>query len=98
MGRKNMRKIILMMAIAMVVVLAAFFATPAAAQEVNRMSLEELKGRLGSPDLVIIDVRREGDWKSSTVKVKGAVREDVDKVDAWMNKYPKDKTLVFYCA
>ena len=93
-----MRKIILMMAIAMVVVLAAFFATPAAAQEVNRMSLEELKGRLGSPDLVIIDVRREGDWKSSTVKVKGAVREDADKVDTWMNKYPKDKTLVFYCA
>ena len=98
MGRKKMRKIILMMAIAMIVVLAAFFATPAAAQEVNRMSLEELKGRLGSPDLVIIDVRREGDWKSSTVKVKGAVREDADKVDTWMNKYPKDKTLVFYCA
>ena len=93
-----MRKIILMMAIAMIVVLAAFFATPAAAQEVNRMSLEELKGRLGSPDLVIIDVRREGDWKSSTVKVKGAVREDVDKVDTWISKYPKDKTLVFYCA
>jgi rhodanese-related sulfurtransferase len=62
------------------------------------MSIEELKGMLGSPDLVIIDVRREGDWKSSTVKVKGSVREDADKVDAWMNKYPKDKTLVFYCA
>ena len=93
-----MRKIILMMTITMVFVLAALFATPAAAQEVNRMSLEELKGRLGSPDLVIIDVRREGDWKSSTVKVKGAVREDADKVDTWMNKYPKDKTLVFYCA
>jgi Rhodanese-like domain len=98
MGRKNMRKIILMMAITMVFVLAALFATPAAAQEVNRMSIEELKGMLGSPDLVIIDVRREGDWKSSTVKVKGAVREDADKVDTWMNKYPKDKTLVFYCA
>jgi rhodanese-related sulfurtransferase len=93
-----MRKIILMMTITMVFVLAALFATPAAAQEVNRMSIEELKGMLGNPDLVIIDVRREGDWKSSTVKVKGAVREDADKVDTWMNKYPKDKTLVFYCA
>jgi hypothetical protein len=98
MWRKNMRKIILMMTITMVFVLAALFATPAAAQEVNRMSIEELKGMLGNPDLVIIDVRREGDWKSSTVKVKGAVREDADKVDTWMNKYPKDKTLVFYCA
>ena len=98
MWRKNMRKIILMMTITMVFVLAALFATPAAAQEVNRMSIEELKGMLGNPDLVIIDVRREGDWKSSTVKVKGAVREDADKVDTWINKYPKDKTLVFYCA
>jgi starvation-inducible outer membrane lipoprotein len=60
MWRKNMRKIILMMAITMVFVLAALFATPAAAQEVNRMSIEELKGMLGNPDLVIIDVRREG--------------------------------------
>jgi rhodanese-related sulfurtransferase len=32
------------------------------------------------------------------VKIKGAVREDLEKVDTWMNKYPKDKTLVFYCA
>jgi len=93
-----MRKLILLMAIAMVFAAAAFFATPAAAQDVKRMTIEELKGMLGNPDLVIVDVRRDGDWKSSKVKIKGAVREDQDKVDAWMNKYPKDKTLVFYCA
>jgi rhodanese-related sulfurtransferase len=93
-----MRKPILLMVIAMVFAVAAFFATPAAAQDVKRMTIEELKGRLGNPDLVIVDVRRDGDWKSSNVKIKGAVREDQDKVDAWMNKYPKDKTLVFYCA
>ena len=83
---------------ATVFALAAFFATPAAAQDVKRMTIEELKGMLGNPDLVIVDVRRDGDWKSSEAKIKGAVREDQDKVDAWMNKYPKDKTLVFYCA
>ncbi len=93
-----MRKLILLMAIAMVFAAAAFIATPAAAQDVKRMTIEELKGMLGNPDLVIVDVRRDGDWKSSKVKIKGAVREDQDKVDAWMNKYPKDKTLVFYCA
>ena len=93
-----MRKPILLMVIAMVFAVAAFFATPAAAQDAKRMTIEELKGRLGNPDLVIVDVRRDGDWKSSNVKIKGAVREDQDKVDAWMNKYPKDKTLVFYCA
>ena len=93
-----MKKMILLVAIVMVFAAAAVFATPAAAQDVKKMTIEELKGMLGNPDLVIIDVRREGDWKSSTVKVKGAVREDADKVDTWMNKYPKDKTLVFYCA
>jgi len=95
---QQMRKVILLMAIAMVFAVLAFFATPAAAQDVKRITIEELKGMLGTPDLVIVDVRRDGDWKSSKMKIKGAVREDQDKVDAWMSKYPKDKTLVFYCA
>jgi len=93
-----MRKIILLVAMATVFALAAFFALPAAAQDVKRMTIEELKGMLGNPGLVVIDVRRDGDWQSSAVKVKGAVREDPEKADTWMSKYPKDKTLVFYCA
>jgi rhodanese-related sulfurtransferase len=93
-----MRKRILFLAIVMVFAAAAVFATPAAAQDVKRMTIEELKGMLGNPDLVIIDARKDGDWKLSKVKIKGAVREDLEKVDTWMNKYPKDKTLVFYCA
>jgi hypothetical protein len=93
-----MRKLILFVAVVTVFAVAAFFAMPAAAQEAKRMTIEELKGMLGSPDLVIVDVRRDGDWKSSAVKVKGAVREDPEKVDTWVSKYPKDKTLVFYCA
>ena len=93
-----MRKLILLAAMATVFALAAFFATPAAAQDVKRITIEELKGMLGNPDLVIVDVRRDGDWKSSNVKIKGAVREDQEKVEAWMSKYAKDKTLVFYCA
>jgi len=93
-----MRKAILLAAIAMVFASAALFATSAAAQDVKRMTIEELKGLLGNPDLVIIDARRDGDWKLSKVKIKGAVREDLDNVASWMNKYPKDKILVFYCA
>jgi len=93
-----MRKRILFLAIVMVFAAAAVFASSAAAQDVKRMTIEELKGMLGNPDLVIIDARKDGDWKLSKVKIKGAVREDLEKVDTWMNKYPKDKTLVFYCA
>jgi hypothetical protein len=98
MWRKKMKKAIVLMAMIMVFAVVAFFATPVAAQEAKRMSIEELKGMLGSPDLVVVDVRRDGDWGSSKVKIKGAVREDPEKVDTWISKYPKDKTQVFYCA
>jgi len=93
-----MKKVIVLMAGIMVFAVVAFLAMPAVAQEVKRMSIEELKGMLGNPDLVVVDVRRDGDWKSSKVKIKGAVREDQEKIETWMSKYPKDKTLVFYCA
>ena len=69
---------------------------PAMSQEVPRISKEDLKEMLGKPDVVIVDVRTGSDWNDSSVKVKGAVREEPDKVDSWIEKYPKDKTLVFY--
>ena len=93
-----MRKSILFVAVVTVFAVATVFAMPAAAQDAKRMTIEELKGMLGNPDLVIVDVRRDGDWNSSAIKVKGALREDPEKMDTWMSKYPKDKTLVFYCA
>ncbi|MCJ7641697.1 MAG: hypothetical protein MUO29_07385 [Desulfobacterales bacterium] len=71
---------------------------PAMSQEVPKMSKEELQKVLDKPDVIIVDVRSGTDWKASTMKVKGAVREEPDQVDSWINKYPKDKTLIFYCA
>jgi rhodanese-related sulfurtransferase len=69
---------------------------PAMSQEVPRISKEDLKEMLGKPDVVIVDVRTGSDWNASTVKVKGAVREEPDKVDSWIEKYPKSKTVVLY--
>jgi hypothetical protein len=63
-----------------------------------RMTKDDLKARLSSPDLLIIDVRYGKDWTESDLKIRGAVREDPEAFDSWANKYPKDKTLVFYCA
>ncbi len=64
-----------------------------------RMSVGELKSLLGNPSVVIVDVRLEDEWKASRWKIKGAVREDPEKdINSWVNKYPKDKTLVFYCS
>jgi len=66
---------------------------------VPKMTKEELKSLLGNPDVIIIDVRAEDDWKEAKWKIQGAVREDSEKdINTWVNKYPKDKTLIFYCS
>jgi len=72
--------------------------TLAKSTDTPRITKEELKAKLDNPDLVIIDVRFGLDWTGSNLKIKGAVREDPEAVGSWANKYPKDKTLVFYCA
>ena len=63
-----------------------------------RMTKDKLKATLGNADLLIIDVRYGKDWTDSDLKIRGAIREDPKTFDSWASKYPKDKTLVFYCA
>jgi hypothetical protein len=50
--------------------------TTARADDVPRMTKEELRARLGAPELVILDLRIGRDWQASDLKIKGAVRED----------------------
>lgn len=87
----------------LVVVAAGFFGVPALAQtaltadSVQRISVDGLKALLGKPDVIILDVRTAHDWEDSKTKVKGAIREDIHNAGSWVDKYPKDKTIVFYC-
>jgi rhodanese-related sulfurtransferase len=69
-----------------------------AAADASLMTKEELKGQLGSPDIMILDVRSGKDWKSSEFKIKGAVRANPNDFDKWAETYPKDKKFVLYCA
>jgi rhodanese-related sulfurtransferase len=64
---------------------------------VPKMTIDELKGMLNSPDLVVVDVRSANDWEESGTKIKGAVRENPRKLASWLNKYPKGSTIVLYC-
>lgn len=57
---------------------------------------DQLKALLDSPDMTLIDMRFGRDWTDGTLKIKGAVREDPMKPGMWIDKYPKDKMLVFY--
>ncbi len=65
---------------------------------VPRMTQQEAKSMLGNPEVIFIDVRAPKDWNASDSKIKGAVREDPSNVSSWADKYPKEKTLLFYCA
>jgi hypothetical protein len=67
--------------------------------KVPRMTKEDLRSLLDNPEVIILDVRIADEWKRSDLKIKGAVHEDPEKdYRIWGSKYPKDKTLVFYCS
>ena len=69
-----------------------------AAANVSIITKEELKAKLDSSDVIILDARTGGDWKSSEFKIKGAIRANPNNFNKWAEIYPKDKTLILYCA
>jgi len=81
----------------MLVLVALAFGV-ARADDSHSMTVQQLRSMLGKPDVIIIDVRTNYDWDNSKVKIPGAVKEEGMKFASWMNKYPKDKTIVLYCA
>ncbi len=70
----------------------------AAPPEADKITKEELLPLLGNPDVTIIDLRFGREWYGSDIKIKCATREDPMKPGQWMDKYPKEKMLVLYCA
>ena len=64
-----------------------------------RMTKEELRLLMGDQGVVVVDVRVQEEWKKSDRKIQGVNHEDPEKdVTKWADKYPRDKTLVFYCS
>jgi hypothetical protein len=92
------RKLVKTLAVTLSLAIVGIFAITGLAQETPKITKEEVKGMLGSPDVIVIDVRLGGDWDGSALKIKGAVREDPRNVGSWIDKYSKDKILIFYCA
>ena len=93
---KKSRKSLILMFPALVAV--GILAANSLAAGVPRITKEELKSLLGSPNVIIIDGRTPKHWKFSDSKIPGAVREDPYAVYRWAEKYAKDKTIVIYCA
>ncbi|MCI5166300.1 MAG: hypothetical protein D3903_09435 [Candidatus Electrothrix sp. GM3_4] len=69
-----------------------------AADDVQLMSAEELKGNLNAENISILDARSERGWSNSDVKIPGALRATWDNFDEWSSSLPKDNKLVLYCS
>ncbi len=62
------------------------------------MEVGALNERLGDPELLILDVRKESDWAGSSEKIAGALRADPGSVERWAAGYDRGKPIVLYCA
>ena len=65
-------------------------------ERVKRTSIQELNEMLESPEVEILDVRKEQDWEESDERIEGAIAEDPKHPEKWMNRYARDLTYVLY--
>jgi len=93
-----MQKTKLWTIVMLVSLMVAFAWACSASPEGPRIDQETVKGWLGNPQVVIVDVRAGDDWQDSKAKIKGAVRQDPKGVQTWAASLPKEKKIVLYCA
>jgi rhodanese-related sulfurtransferase len=91
-----MKQVSLSVILALMVLVAAS-ASLNAGGEVPRISKEEVKAKLGSPNVIILDVRTAKDWDNSGEKIVGALRVDPGKIDAWSGALDRGKEIILYC-
>ncbi|CCO22124.1 conserved exported protein of unknown function [Maridesulfovibrio hydrothermalis AM13 = DSM 14728] len=94
------RRILLILVAAIFATVASFavFQEAGSAEDVPRISIEQLKRKLGSDNLVIIDARSGSDWRGSEFMIEGAVRGKAGQEKQWAKNLHKDAEIVVYCA
>ncbi len=95
-----MRRYLLLIFIAVFTLSACTFAWRSfhSVSGIQKVTKEELKELLNDPSITILDVRDTKDWKSSNVKIPGAIRENPYDVQSWADKYIRNQKLILYCA
>lgn len=69
-----------------------------AEDNVPRITVQELKAKMDKgADLILIDARTGTDYEASKIKIKGAVRISIVKIEERSRDLPKDKEIVIYC-
>jgi predicted sulfurtransferase len=93
-----MKKVVLLASLLVFPLADVILGTVATAGDVPRMTREQLKEKIGDPNLVVLDVRKAKDWEGSQAKIQGAMRQDPQKVEEWAKSLDKTKSYVLYCA
>jgi hypothetical protein len=101
-GNKNLMIRRLMMGVFSLMIMALLIHPVAAIADdtkdmVTRITVQELKAKMDHGGVLIIDVRSGDDYARSKIKIKGAVRISVVKLEEMSNTLPKDKEIVTYC-
>lgn len=65
--------------------------------DIVKITKEEVQKMIGQPEVTLIDVRYEKNWKKSDMKIAGAIREHPNEMGSWVGKYAKDQKLILYC-
>ncbi|HEY7914471.1 MAG TPA: rhodanese-like domain-containing protein [Blastocatellia bacterium] len=72
--------------------------TASVPQEVERITVEQLKEKIDKNEPVfIIDSRSTGSYDGSDYKIKGSVRIPENEIEARLAEIPRDKPIVIYC-
>lgn len=58
----------------------------------------DLKMRLKSMDVQLLDVRRQNDFNSEPAMIPGAVWHDPAEANIWAVELSSDKEVIIYCA
>ncbi len=83
-------------AVALVVFSARAYATDSS--RVPRITVDELKAKLDRGEsIVILDVRSGGAYRSSKVRIKGAVRMAYNELDERFVELPMGREIITYC-
>jgi len=65
----------------------------------DRITIQKLKQKIDDKeDIIILDVRGNGDYRASTSKIAGARRIAPDQIEERMKELPKDKEIITYCS
>lgn len=79
------------------VALAGWSAPPSSVEQVPRLTKEQVRGMLGKPDVVVVDIRYIKQYEQSDRRIPGAVFVQPENFDEFVKNHPKkDATYVLY--